>query len=112
MQNAAELADSLVDVRDVVESFRTHHLILPGWDKTLGRAVTTLSQLQLSGEVEALLPGLLPNLRLLTTAGLHNMPDVVDDVAEQVASILEQARVPGIPVPEDDDWSFRPASAS
>jgi hypothetical protein len=35
MQYAADLADPLVDVRDVVESFRSSHLTLPDWDEIL-----------------------------------------------------------------------------
>lgn len=35
LQYAADLADPLVDVRDVVESFRSSHLTLPDWDEIL-----------------------------------------------------------------------------
>jgi hypothetical protein len=45
MQYAADLADRLVDVRDVVESFRSSHLTLPDWDQTLRRVITALSRL-------------------------------------------------------------------
>jgi hypothetical protein len=112
MQDAAKLAEPLVDVRDVVESFRTGQLVLPEWETILGQAVASLSQLQPSGEIEALLPGLLPKLRLLLAEGLPDAPRVVDEVAIQVAGVLEQTRVPGIPAPQDDDWSFSEASAS
>src|SRR5205823_12045002 len=112
MEHAADLADPLVDVRDVVESFRSSHLTLPDWDQTLRRVVTALSQLPPQAQVDVLLPGLVSNLRLLLTAGLENVPQVVDIVAAQVAAALEQTRVPGIPAPEDDDWSFGEANAS
>lgn len=112
MQNAAELADPLVEIRDVVESFRTYRLVLPDWDTVLGRAMAALSGLRPPAEAEALFAGLLPNLRLLMAEGLGRAPHVVDEVAQQVASALKQAKVPGIPAPEDDDWSFDPASAS
>ena len=112
MEHAADLADPLVDVRDVVESFRSNHLTLLDWDQTLRRVVTALSQLPPQAQVDVLLPGLVSNLRLLLTAGLENVPQVVDMVAAQVAAALEQTRVPGIPAPEDDDWSFGEANAS
>lgn len=112
MQNAAELADPLVDIRDVLESFRTSHLVLSEWDEVLAQAVASLSRFQPPGEVEELLPGLLPNLRLLLAEGLPDVPHVVDEVAQQVAGVLEQTRVPGIPTPEDDDWSFSATTAS
>lgn len=109
MQSAADLADPLVDVRDVVESFRASQLVLPEWHKILDQAVASLNQVQSSVETEALLRGLLPNLRLLLAKGLPGVPEVVDEVAQQVAGVLGETRVPGIPVPADDDWSFRTA---
>ena len=111
-QYAADLADPLVDVRDVVESFRSSHLTLPDWDQTLRRVIIALGLLPPQAHVDVLLPGLVPNLRLLLTAGLDNVPQVVERVAAQVAVALEEARVPGIPAPEDDDWSFGDTSAS
>jgi hypothetical protein len=112
MEYVADLADPLVDIRDVVESFRSSHLTLPDWDQTLRRVVTALSQLPPQAQVDVVLPGLVPNLRLLLTAGLDSVPQVVDMVAAQVAVALEQTRVPGIPAPEDDDWSFAETNAS
>lgn len=112
MEYVADLADPLVDIRDVVESFRSSHLMLPDWDQTLRRVVTALSQLPPQAQVDVVLPGLVPNLRLLLTAGLDNVPQVVDMVAAQIAAALEQTRVPGIPAPEDDDWSFAEINAS
>ena len=112
MQYAADLADPLVDVRDVVESFRSSHLTLPGWDQTLRQVITALSQLPPQAQADVFLPGLVSNLRLLLTAGLDDVPQVVERVAAQVAAALEEARVPGIPTPEDDDWSFGRTNAS
>lgn len=112
MQKAAELADPLVEIRDVVESFRTYHLVLPDWDTVLGQAMAALSGLEPSAQAEALFARLLPNLRLLMAEGLSGAPHVVDEVAQQVANALKQTKVPGIPAPEDDDWSFDAASAS
>ncbi|HEY3954627.1 MAG TPA: hypothetical protein VGM53_14735 [Streptosporangiaceae bacterium] len=112
MQYAADLADPLGDVRDVVESFRSSRLTLPDWDQTLRQVVSALSQLPPQAQVDILLPDLVRNLRLLLTEGLDNVPQVVDRVAEQVASALAATRVPGIPAPGDDDWSFGEANAS
>lgn len=112
MEYVSNLADPLVDVRDVVESFRSSHLTLPDWDQTLRRVVAALSQLPPQAQVDVVLPGLVPNLRLLLAAGLDNVPQVVDVVADQVAVALEQTRVPGIPAPEDDDWSFGETTVS
>ncbi len=59
MEYVADLADPLVDIRDVVESFRSSHLTLPDWDQTLRRVVTSiLSQLPPQAQVDVVLPGL------------------------------------------------------
>lgn len=106
MQYAADLTDPLVDVRDVLESFRTCQLTPPDWYQTLSAAMIALDQLPPEVELDDLLPNLLPHLNLLLAKGLGNAPQVVDQVADQVAILLEQTRIPGIPSPEDDDWGF------
>jgi hypothetical protein len=111
MQYAADRADPLLDVRNVVESFRSYRVTPPGWDETLRHAVAALSRLQALTEVSVLLTGLLPDLDLLLAGGLDRSPQVVDKVATQVATFLEETTIPG-PAPEDDDWSFGEASAS
>ena len=45
MQYAVYLADPLVDVRDVVESVRSSHLIRQDWEQTLRRIITAPSEL-------------------------------------------------------------------
>jgi hypothetical protein len=111
MQYATDLADPLLEVRDVVESFRSYQVIPPGWDETLRHAIAALSRLQASAQVSVLPAGLLPDLDLLVTAGLDRSSQVVDKVATQVADVLKETTIPG-PAPEDDDWSFGEASAS
>ena len=107
MQYAADLADPLLDVRNVVESFRSHHVTPPDWDETLRHAVAALSRLQASAQVNSLLPA----LGFLLTDGLDSSPLLVEKVATQVANILKEITIPG-PAPEDDDWSFGEANAS
>jgi hypothetical protein len=102
----ADLANPLVEVRDVVESFRCCGVMPPDWHQVLGRALATLDQLPQDAGVERRLPDLLPHLRILLTAGLDKSPAVLNEVAAQVGSALEQARIPGIPRPEEDYWGF------
>jgi hypothetical protein len=109
MQYAVDLADPLLDVRNVVESFRSYHVTPPDWDETLRHAIAALSQLQALVEVDIVLPGLLPDLDLLLTGGLERSPQVVEKVATQVANILAETTIPG-PTLEDDDWSFGDAN--
>jgi hypothetical protein len=111
MRYAADLADPLLDVRNVVESFRSYHVTPPGWDETLHHAVAALSRLQAPDQVNTVLSALLPALDVLLTDGLDGSPLVVEKVATQVASILKETTIPG-PALEDDDWSFGEANAS
>jgi hypothetical protein len=108
---AADLADPLLDVRNVVESFRSYHVTPPGWDETLRDAMAALSRLQAPDQVNTVLSALLPALDLLLTDGLDSSPLVVEKVATQVVNILKETTIPG-PTPEDDDWSFGEANAS
>jgi len=108
---AADLADPLLDVRNVVESFRSYHVTPPGWDETLRDAIAALSRLRAPDQVSTVLSALLPALELLLTDGLDSSPLVVEKVATHVVSILKETTIPG-PSPGDDDWSFGEASAS
>lgn len=112
MQYDTELADPLVEVRDVVESFRCCGVTPTDWRQVLGQAVATLDQLPQEAGVERRLPDLLPHLRTLLTTGLSSAPKVLDEVAAQVATVLQQARVPGIPRPDQEDWSFNQPNVS
>jgi hypothetical protein len=107
-----ELADPLVEVRDVVESFRCCGVTPMDWRQVLGQAVTTLAQLPQEAGVERRLPDLLPHLQTLLTIGLGGAPKVLEEVAAQVATVLQQARIPGIPRPEEEDWSFNQPNVS
>jgi hypothetical protein len=111
MQYAADLADPLLDVRNVVESYRSHHVTPPDWDETLRHAVAVLTRLQASAQVNTVLSALLPALGFLLTDGLDSSPLLVEKVATQVANILKEITIPG-PTLEDDDWSFGEANAS
>lgn len=106
MQYEVKLADPLVEVRDVVESFRCCGVTPTDWYQALNRALTTLDELPLEVGIERRLPDLLPHLRILLTGGLGSAPAVVEEVAAQVAAALSQTRIPGIPRPDEDNWSF------
>jgi hypothetical protein len=106
MQYDPELADPLVDVRDVVESFRSFGVTPKGWRRTLTHAAKALDQLPTELKLKVPLPELLPDIRILLSSGLSNSPEVVDEVADRVAVVLNQARIPGIPRPEEGDWDF------
>jgi hypothetical protein len=108
----AELADPLVDVRDVVETFRCCGLVPEDWQGTLAEAVVSLNALPREAQVDVRLPRLVARLRQLLTHGLDSEPQIVNEVADQVAAALEQTRIPGIPRPDEDSWEFSHPNAS
>lgn len=112
MQDDIELADPLVDVRDVVESFRCCGITPSDWDQVLSQAIAALDQLPREVGVKGRLPDLLPHLRILLTTGLGSSPRVLDEVAAQVSTALEQAHLPGIPRPDEEDWGFNRSTVS
>lgn len=104
---SVEFADPLVDVRDVVESYRCCGIAPSGWPEVLDRAVATLRKLSQKFDVDGSLPGLVPNLRTMLIEGLAYDPRVLDEVAAQVANALRQVEIPGMPRPDEDYWGFR-----
>ena len=71
MQYDEELADPLVEVRDVVESFRCCGVTPADWNQALDQAITALDRLPREAGVERRLPELVPHLRILLTKGLR-----------------------------------------
>jgi hypothetical protein len=111
MQYGADLAEPLLEVRDVVETFRSYQITPPDWDESLRHATAALRRLQALAEVNVLPAGLVPDLDLLLADGLDSSPQIVAKVATQVAVVLAETMIPG-PTSLDDDWSFGEASAS
>ena len=106
MQYGAELADPLVDVRDVLESFRTYGVTPVDWRDTLRGAAAALDELSPKAQLNQLLPGLVIHLNQLLADGLTNHMKIVEDVADQVAVVLRSVEIPDLPKPQDPDWSF------
>jgi hypothetical protein len=106
MPDAADIADPLVSVRDVVETFRNYGLTVAGWDEVLETAVRALDNSHMTSWAEVQIPELSTNLRLLLAHGLGNEPHAVDRVSGWVLRLLSNTMVPGIPKPEEDYWGF------
>jgi hypothetical protein len=105
MQYQAELADPLIEVREVVESFRAYGIMLEDWQRSLGEALSVLDRLP-QGADQDFLPDLISNIRVLMHQGLDSSPRTLDMVATRVAIVLSEATIPGLPGPRDDNWGF------
>jgi hypothetical protein len=102
----AELADPLVDIRDIVETYRRYKLSPPEWADSLAAAVAALDRLPPDLRASAGTAELVALLRLLLARGLQSQAEVLDQVADRVAELLRQTHIPGIPRPEDQHWEF------
>jgi hypothetical protein len=106
MEYGPELADPLVDVRDVVESFRSYGVTPPDWRATLGNAAAALDELSPGPQLSDLLPPLVLHLNELLVGGLAENPVVVSEVAEEVSAVLASVPLPTMPKPTDRNWEF------
>lgn len=106
MEYGPELADPLVDVRDVVESFRTYGVTSPDWRAVLGNAVAALAELSPRPQLGNLLPPLVLRLNELLAGDLAANPVVVSEVADQVSAVLAFVQIPAMPKPTDSSWGF------
>jgi hypothetical protein len=105
MEYGPELADPLVDVRDVVESFRKYGVTPPDWRPVLAHATAALDELAPKPEL-GFLPPLVGRLNQLLADGLATHANLVSEVADQVTVVLASVNIPAMPKPADHNWGF------
>ncbi len=106
LSDSAAVTEPLLDVRDVLEAFRRNHVVQTGWAETLSRAAQALDNLPTTAEVQGTATWIASELRKLVFHGLAYDEQVLSQVANRTADILNSMRVPGIPRPEDEHWEF------
>jgi hypothetical protein len=106
MRYGAELADPIADIRDVVETFRVYRVITADWYEVLTVAVEALDRLPEDVKAASRLPVLIPRIRQLLQSSLKSDDPVLQEVADHIADLLQEIRIPGIPRPDDDHWEF------
>jgi hypothetical protein len=104
--DTAVLAAPLGDVRDVLETYRTHQVLIADWATVLSNAARLLDQAPAHVAAAAAVPHLTAQLRMLLANGLPTSTETVNRVADETQRILSQTRIPGIPRPEDEHWEF------
>lgn len=100
------VAGPLLDVREVLETFRRNHVVQTGWADALTRAAQALDDLPATVEIRRTASWIATELRGMVAHGLQHDEEVLNLVANRTAEILNSTRVPGIPRPEDDNWEF------
>ncbi len=106
MNDTAEVAAPLVDVRDVLETFRRHHVLTEDWATVLSNAAKSLDQASANMVAPPVVAHLAAQLRMLLANGLQANVETVNRVADETQRILSRTRIPGIPRPEDEHWEF------
>lgn len=95
----------VVDTREVLESFLADQVLLPGWRETLAAAGAQIARLGRQTS-DAELSDLGDDVTALSQIDLADALPRVQRVAAAVAGLLRALRVPGLPRPEDENWSF------
>jgi hypothetical protein len=102
----ATVADPLMDVREILETFRRHHIVVDGWAEVLTRAASALDRVPAELEIKASTTWIASELNEIAAYGLQHDQSKLNLVADRTAELLVSIRVPGIPRPEDKSWEF------
>jgi hypothetical protein len=105
VSDTVQLAEPLTDVRDVLETFRRHRLLMADWAVVLADAANALEGLS-APEAGSAVACIAAEIRDLVAQGLDSNEEVVGRIADEVARILEETIVPALPRPEDAHWEF------
>jgi hypothetical protein len=104
-----DLVRSAVMARDVIESYRQSRIAVSGWSSLLDEAAQSFSQISAHHPVVA---GAVPLAKLAQTlsstarAGLEVDHETLNGLSRDLRAIVTTTQIPGIPRPEDKDWSF------
>lgn len=106
MITSKEVAGPLVDARDVLESFRTYGLVVDGWQESLRASAQRLVNSVDESAEESSIRNLSNDLEVVAKEGLVGNRAAVQRAADLLALLVAQVAVPGIPRPDDEDWTF------
>jgi len=95
--------------RDVIESYRQSHITVSGWILLLEEAAQSFTRISAQRPVvggAVPLAQLAQALSVTAEEGLLADHEMLDRLSRDLRSIVTNTRIPGIPRPEDEDWSF------
>lgn len=105
MRQAAVLFGPTVEVRDVVESFLQDGVRVAGCRQRLSDASRQFVELGHRPDGDPYLIDLGRRIAALVGSELGTSP-LTTELATEMANLLDEVRVAGLPQPEDDDWAF------
>jgi hypothetical protein len=106
MRDALDLVDPVIQARDVLESFLADQLLVTDWRATLTVAADRFVELGAARSDETMSAlgrrvGVLADDRL---GGDRRA--LTEAVAAELAELLDDVQIPGVPRPEDEEWGF------
>src|SRR5688500_14018575 len=104
MSYAPVLFAPIADVRDVLETFLAERVLLPHWRETLASAAEQVVRLG-TERADSDLTRLGTRIEALAGSDLQDQDALVRHVATEALHVLRDTRVPGLPRPDDADWS-------
>lgn len=104
MQQAVELFGPVVEVRDVLESFLHDRVLVTDWRQRLTEASRQFIEVG-DESVDLDVVELGRRVALLAKSDLATS-SLTSAVAADIRRLLDDVRVPGVPRPDDEDWSF------
>ena len=104
-----DLVHSAVMARDVIESYRQSNIMIFGWNNMLEEAAQSFARISVDRPVAGGVMPLAQLARSLTAtvhAGLRVDDETLNLLSQELRAIVTGTRIPGIPRPEDPDWTF------
>lgn len=105
MQQAIVLFGPIVEVRDVLESFLQDGVCVPDWRQRLSDASRKFLEVGHHADGNIRMIELGNRLARLARSEL-GANALTSELAVEIENLLDEARVPGLPQPEDDNWAF------
>jgi hypothetical protein len=105
-----DLVRSASMARDVIESYRQWNVTVGGWRETLHEAADSF--IFLANQHPPVSRGVdLAHLARILQSIVRSQLQLIDqqsldDVSAELRAIVSTTRIPGVPRPEDQDWSF------
>ena len=105
MRETTALFAPTVKARDVLESFLADQILLERWAEILRSVSVRFDELGTRWSDDQM-THLAEQFRILASHGLDEETGLAESVAREIAALLDQTRIPGIPGPESDSWQF------
>ena len=109
--DTVELARPVIEVRELVETFRSCRVVVDGWADTLREAVAVMTAFERRhpGTVPAL-ARVIADVEVLLRAGWDD-PQLLDAMSAALVELLPAVVPAGIPRPDDErTWAFSSTS--